>query len=519
MKFKKLLSLLLVGIMTFSVLTGCGSTDATSDTSSEASLSASEEVVEEDLYVAVDWDDASVLIFEAEDGTLIGNAAVGEDSDGTVYVDGFEKSGDGVEITVTVEETGFYDINVISASQTGDYKANYLYVDGDQLGTVEVEGKEYADSVYERVYLEAGSHTVEIQEYWGWIKVDCVKLRTSSDLSSSRFNIEPTLVNENATDSAKRLMTYLCDIYGEYILSGQYCDTGAYGKENAVIYKETGEYPAILGLDMIEYSPSRVANGSTSNATDYAIAYWEMGGIVTFCWHWNAPEKYLTGNWYSGFYVEYTNIDLAKIMNGEDEEGYELLMEDIDAIAQQLLILQENDVPILWRPLHEASGGWFWWGASGAEAYKQLYILLYEKLTYEYGLNNLIWVWNGQDADWYPGDEYVDIIGEDIYAGEQEYSSQIGKYLEILNYSGGNKMIILSENGTMIDPDLSVRDGALWGSFCVWSGEFVAKSSAIYTYNDTYTDKEMLAKVYTSDTVITRSELPDLKTYPLGDEE
>ena len=95
-------------------------------------------------------------------------------------------------------------------------------------------------------------------------------------------------------------------------------------------------------------------------------------------------------------------------MNGEDEEGYELLMKDIDAIAQQLLILQEADVPILWRPLHEASGGWFWWGASGAEAYKQLYILLYDKLTNEYGLNNLIWLWNGQDADWYPGDEYVD---------------------------------------------------------------------------------------------------------------
>ena len=135
--------------------------------------------------------------------------------------------------------------------------------------------------------------------------------------------------------------------------------------------------------------------------------------------------------------------------------------------------------------------------------------------TNEYGLNNLIWVWNGQDAEWYPGDEYVDIVGMDIYAGEHEYASQVNKFLENVGYSDGNKMVVLSENGTMINPDLSVRDGAMWGFFCVWGGEFVITDGLRKEYSEQYTDKEMLYKVYNSEYVITRDELPDLYNYPI----
>ncbi len=205
-------------------------------------------------------------------------------------------------------------------------------------------------------------------------------------------------------------------------------------------------------------------------------------------------------------------------MEGEDQEGHDLLMEDIDAIAKQLQILQDAGVPVLWRPLHEASGGWFWWGASGAEAYKKLYILLYDKLTNEYGLNNLIWLWNGQDADWYPGDEYVDIIGEDIYPGEHVYTSQINKYLEAVNYTTAKKMVVLSENGCVFDPELAKRDGAMWGFWCTWGSEFVAKDTAIYSYNDQYTEEDKLKEFYDNDIVITMEDLPDLTAYPIREE-
>ncbi len=464
-----------------------------------------------------DWSEAS--LYEAEDGTMLGaakteSAVAGFSGNG--YVSGLASDGDGVSLKIAVEEDGHYDLAFSTCSADGGHKDNYVWVDGENVGTISSEGTVFADSVIGRVYLTAGEHTVEVKKYWGWALIDSVKIKHSDDIDPAIYSVSAELVNPNATDNTKRLFHYLCDIYGKQILSGQYCDTGMIGSENMAIWKTTGgEYPAVLGLDFIEYTPSRVANGSVGHATELAINYWENGGIVTFCWHWNAPEKYLTGQWYSGFNTAYTNIDLAKIMNGEDPEGYDLLMEDIDAIAAQISILQEAGAPILWRPLHEASGGWFWWGASGPEAYKQLYVLLYEKLTNEYGLNNLIWVWNGQDPDWYPGDEYVDIVGEDLYPGEHVYTPQTNKFFEAVDYTEGRKMVVMSENGCLFDPDQALRDGAMWGFFCTWSGEFVVKNTSIVALSEQYTEESMIQKVYASDLVITRSELPDLKNYPI----
>jgi mannan endo-1,4-beta-mannosidase len=494
----------LLGTLFLVTLAGCGSSNKNDDhdTTQEESV-----VIE------------PPVIYEAEQADLSGGVMIDtkkESYSGTGYVNGFSVDEDGCHFQITIKEAGFYDFNFISASE-GGYKENIVMLDQEKMGTVSIESTDFSDSVLNRIYLTEGEHIVSYVKYWGYVRLDRLEISKSPALAEDVYEVSAKLVNENAGDEAKRLMSYLTDIYGEYFLSGQYSD-GMYSKDMACIWKENGnQYPAVLGLDLIEYTPSRVSHGSTSKAVEHAIEFWEKGGIVTFCWHWNAPEKYLKEPWYSGFYTEYTDIDLEKIMNGEDQEGYDLLMKDIDAIAKQLLILQEAGVPVLWRPLHEASGGWFWWGAKGAEPYLKLYKLLYERLTNEYQLNNLIWIWNGQDKDWYPGDEYVDVIGEDIYPGEQVYSSQMPKYLEALEYTDANKMIVLSENGCLFDPDLAIRDGAMWGFFATWSGEFVSKAGGLNIYSEQYTDKEMLKKVYAHEKVLTLDELPDLKTYEIKD--
>lgn len=80
--------------------------------------------------------------------------------------------------------------------------------------------------------------------------LDKLTVQTSKPIDESIYNVSAELVNKNAAESAKRLMSYLTDIYGEKILSGQYCDTGQFGKECAVVNKVTGKYPAVLGLDL-----------------------------------------------------------------------------------------------------------------------------------------------------------------------------------------------------------------------------------------------------------------------------
>lgn len=497
-------------------LAACGNGKSSTDANSTSD--ASSETQKETQKETEPFVPEIAGVFEAEDGTFVGGTKIGKDKagfSGTGYVEGFAADGDACIVKVSVEKEGFYDLLITNASG-GGHKENFVAVDGSNVGKMISDETVFTDSVITNIYFEAGEHEVEISSEWGWIMLDKITVQTSAPIDSSIYEASSQPVNPNATESTKKLMSYLSDIYGEKILSGQNCDTGMYGKEFRVIKDVADKTPAVLGLDFIEYSPSRVENGSSSKATDYAIQFNEAGGIVTFCWHWNAPSKYLTGEWYRGFYTDATNINLAKIMNGEDEEGYDLLMKDIDAIAAQLKILQDNDVPVLWRPLHEASGGWFWWGDSGPEAYIELYKLLYDKLTNEYGLNNLIWVWNGQNKDWYPGDEYVDMIGEDIYPGERVYTSQVNKYLEAAHYTDTSKMVILSENGCVLDPELAKRDGAMWGLWCTWGGEFVAKDGAFFAYSDKYTEKEQLKTALESEIVITLDELPNLKEYETG---
>ena len=502
----RLIKILTISLLISTTIIGCGNAGIASNGDGMSNIAAN---------ILSAHNDA-IASYEAEDGKLLGGAVVstdGSDFSGNGYVSNLANDGDGVEISIEVPETGFYDLEFISKAP--DYKENFVKVDGQAVSNLVSDSKEFASSYSNRVYLEAGEHKVEITKYWGWAEIDSIKVSHSTDITDDLYKVSPKLVNPNASDNAKRVMSFLTDIYGKNILSGQNCMEGRYGKEMAVLKQVTGKTPAVLGLDFIEQSPSRVENGSSSNVVDRAIQFWEDGGLVTFCWHWNAPSKYITGTWYSAFYKEHTNIDLDKIMNGQDEEGYELLCSDMDAIAQELLKLKEADVPILFRPLHEASGGWFWWGDCEADSYKKLYTLMFDKFVNEYELNNLIWVWNGQDMEWYPGDEYVDIVGIDIYPGEHVYTSQIDKFLITGAAPASNKIIALTENGCIPDPDQCMRDGAMWSFFCTWNGEFVVKNSKIYQYSDQYTEEDKVIEFFNNDIVISLEDLPDLHNYEI----
>lgn len=456
------------------------------------------------------------VVYEAENAKLNGAITTKTDlqASGWKAVGTFENAADTVEFTIDVPADGLYDL-ALTCKGIGGNKTNNLLVDGQQQGTFECGSVMFGDSPVRGVLLTAGQHTVTVTPSWGWIYLDKLTVTRAQSIDNSVYEVSPTLVNPNATKEAQKLFTYLCDIYGKYTLSGQVCDQGLNGPEIKAIYNVTGKYPAILGLDMMDHTPSRIALGARGTAVDQAIKFHEQGGIVTFCWHWGAPKQYIldgkdsNGNprWWGGFYTENVTFDIEAVMNGSDPEGKALLDKDIEAIAQQLLKLQDKDIPVLWRPLHEASGGWFWWGAKGAEPCKQLWIYLYDQLTNVYGCNNLIWVWNGQAADWYPGDEYVDIIGEDIYAANHSYGAQNSKFLEVLDYTDANKMIALTENGVLFDIDQVVSTNARWAWFNTWSGDFVQKGGK---YSEAYTEADILTKTYNSEYVITLDELPDL---------
>lgn len=324
------------------------------------------------------------------------------------------------------------------------------------------------------------------------------------------LRVSPVLCNPSPSPEAAALMEWMCENYGTRMISGQYLDEGRRGQELLAIAGVTGGlYPALVGLDVMNYSPSSIALGTHPVTVDQAINYWREGYIITLCWHWRPDVKYMdtkgTG-WWGGFYTENTTFDLGKALSGEDPEGYECLIRDIDAIAAELLRLRDAGVPVLWRPLHEASGGWFWWGASGPENYIQLYRLMYDRYTNLFGLNNLIWVWNGQSAAWYPGDDVVDIIGEDVYPGKHVHDTQAVAFTRCRTYTDTPKLILLSECGCVPSPVKCARDGVPWGAWAVWCYEFVLDDKG--NYSEEYTTAELLKRFYEAENVITLRDVP-----------
>lgn len=452
--------------------------------------------------------------YEAENGKLSNDMSVISDSNasGGKSVGKFENDRSYCQISITVPADAVYDI-VIRSKAIGGSKENDIYADGKKVGTFTSENNKFSDYTVSAVSLTKGDHNIRIIKSWGWIELDKITVKTGAKISNSTYNVTSSLVNRNATANTKKLYSFLKDSYGKYVITGQQCDGGINGNEFKAIKNLTGDYPALLGLDMMDYTPSRTAFGASSSAVEKAIEFANKGGVVTFCWHWNAPTEYLnsTANnsdgWWGGFYTKSSKFDIAKVMNGQDAKGKKLLDRDIKEIAKQLKRLEKAGVPVIWRPLHEASGGWFWWGAKGSDAYKKLWKYLYNELTNTYGCNNLIWVYNGQSADWYPGDEYVDIVGEDIYPGNHVYDPQVSRFKQATNYGSKTKITALTENGCIFDIDSAVSINALWCWFMTWGGEFTVNGS---NYSEKYTEKSVIKKMYASKYSLTLGSLPKI---------
>ena len=129
-------------------------------------------------------------------------------------------------------------------------------------------------------------------------------------------------------------------------------------------------------------------------------------------WHWNVPKS--EGSSEMSFNMEGNSFNIDNAFT-EGTWEYNVVNDDLAEVAGYLKLLKDANIPVIWRPLHEASGGWFWWGKN-ADSFKKLWIKMVDYFKAQ-GLNNLIWVWTSEtgDADWYPGDQYVDIVGRDLY--------------------------------------------------------------------------------------------------------
>ncbi|MDR1465111.1 MAG: glycoside hydrolase family 26 protein [Oscillospiraceae bacterium] len=344
----------------------------------------------------------------------------------------------------------------------------------------------------------------------------------------------------DATPETRALLRYLKAQYGSYILSGQYIDcyedyTQAkfldgqgdldvrLANELAAVTAVTGgKYPAVLGLDYtgVEYGGPEWQDWTTQQA----IQWHELGGVVTICWHWTVPQDVNSdpaawSRWQSSIYAEETNFSLSRALAHPDGAEYQWLLRGIERLAAELQRLQDTGVPVLWRPLHEAAGGWFWWGAAGKDAYLALYNLLFDQLVTKYGLHNLIWVWNAQDPRWYVGGNRADILSDDPYVlGDINWLYQLDparadRFKRIRRTDPG-KMVAMSENDYVGPADAFWRKNTKWLFFCTWMRERTLlpdPANPPYgmsrNYNETYMRAADLRALYEDPRVLTLDDI------------
>lgn len=266
-------------------------------------------------------------------------------------------------------------------------------------------------------------------------------------------------------------------------------------------FKNSGWSEIASGTDYFD-----ISGDYTLLITEDILKSLQEGGLIIGGHDYTAVAVYLESNGTAldpnkdyAFYKADTEFDAA---NATVEGTWEnkVFTEDLKNTAAYLKLLRDADIPILWRPFHEAAGGWFWWGKDAA-SFKSLWIAMFNYFKTE-GLDNLIWVWTteGDDADWYPGDQYVDIVGRDIYNKEtadcvSEYTSIAGNY--------GNKIVSLSECGTVGLISEQWASGARWSWFMPWYDGTNEDGSPVV-----HADEAWWKDAMSQEFVVSRDELP-----------
>ena len=309
-----------------------------------------------------------------------------------------------------------------------------------------------------------------------------------------------TPCNKNSQQCVGNVMSFLADISGDKIVTGQHTQT--MGMEELHHIREvTGREPALLGFELLSYTPNinyldtdEECMTEVKNNLGTIRRAWEWTdkkGLVTFTWHWFSP----LGGHSKSFFTENTDFDAEKaVISGTAENR--ALLSDMDTMAGILRPFCEKKIPILWRPFHEADGDWFWWGSKGHETGRDLYIKMYHFFVDELHLNHLLWVWNSPAPEGYPGDEYVDVISRDVYLTPGTKTDYKKEYEELIQITDAPKVAALGEVGLIPDMEIWEKSKVPWAYFMTWSKEFCM--------TEEYNTKEDFKKNYASPYMITR---------------
>ena len=325
---------------------------------------------------------------------------------------------------------------------------------------------------------------------------------------SGVWAIEP--VDRELIPEGRAVLNYLESISGQKTLAG---GNGAKSVES--IRGVCGKEPAIVTFDLSGWNSPPWGdsyNSVVQHSVDAARGWWQKGGIVTMQLHWIHPAN-PDGSAWRGVHGRKTAsppFDFAAAFRPGSKANQEL-MRDLKGHADYLQQLADARVPVLWRPLHEIDGGWFWWtDPETPENTAQFWRMMFDYFVKDRKLHNLIWVYSaslrcGKGVEgvenaafrkrFYPGDAYVDIGGIDIYPneslglGKPQADTYARSYAAMQQVVPG-KLLALCECEAIPNPDMIAEDGPKWLYCLPWWEE--GKRHPTHWIRKTYLHEQMI---------------------------
>jgi mannan endo-1,4-beta-mannosidase len=298
-------------------------------------------------------------------------------------------------------------------------------------------------------------------------------------------------VNPNADAKTASLLSYLYQINGKFILSGQH---GGGNRFIDSVRAIAGKRPALWGSDFIWHG----SKDEGQKVVDEAIEKNREGYLVTLMWHQGRPTDNPPYGWKESIQGKLTDEQWQQLITPNTELNKKWLAQ-IDVVASYLKQLQQAGVPVLWRPYHEMNGVWFWWGnRPGKNGVIRLWKMMYNRYVNYHHLNNLLWVWGANGPrdipldeayayrDFYPGAKYVDVLGADVYHSDYEQKD----YNELLKLARG-KIIALTEVGELPKSEI-LKAQPKWAWFLVWT-DFLWNNNSQTSVKEIYAMPETIS--------------------------
>jgi len=303
------------------------------------------------------------------------------------------------------------------------------------------------------------------------IKTRNISLLLAALLGANCSPAQPAANQVPADKSATAETLHLCNSLKKLAAKGYmfgHQDDLAYGVnwryENgrSDVKEVAGDYPAVYGWELggLEAGEDKNIDGVPfKKMRQFIKEGYERGGVITISWHARSPFGAPKGAW------DTTHGSVASILpGGENHTMYKAWLDELAKFFLSLKNSQGEAIPVLFRPFHELTGNWFWWGrnACSAEQFKVLWRFTQYYLQNEKKVHNLLYVYNTSGdfktkeefLERYPGDDMVDMISFDSYQYDDPVKSDwfvknTNMQLDILTAiaTDKDKLMALAETG------------------------------------------------------------------------